>query len=385
MQRVLVENLALLLGSDAVVASPLGARVAAAYRLRGGGAQPATPGPGGLTLEAVWMVTRPGAAQALLVRRTDAAGALPDPARTPWRRPTAGSWRPSPGRSRGSLAPSIHLESLSRLRRSPASRASSSMVRAVSAMEAASSVVAEALRSVKPRVTAMACPPPRGPGLDLQGPGDGLHLLGVSRTSCSMEARLRATAATASPPASHPLVAFLDQAVDLPGRVGAALGQLADLVGHHREALAVLAGLGRLDGGVEAQQVGLPGDLRDHRGDPRDLGGALLDGGHGLGGLPGAAQPFPARLEGALGQALRRAGALPGLLDRAGHAGQGGGGAFHRLPLLVGAAADLAGGRNSSAPRWRPVRWRSRRSARRSGPSPGCPRAAARWPGSGFG
>ena len=66
MQRVLVDNLALLLGSDAVVASPLGDRVAADYRVevdvRGCAAWPA----GGLTLDAAWMVTRPGAARAVL-------------------------------------------------------------------------------------------------------------------------------------------------------------------------------------------------------------------------------------------------------------------------------------------------------------------------------
>ena len=79
MQRVLVDNLALLLGSDAVVASPLGDRVAADYRVevdvRGCAAWPA----GGLTLDAAWMVTRPGAARAVLVRRTTLREALPDP------------------------------------------------------------------------------------------------------------------------------------------------------------------------------------------------------------------------------------------------------------------------------------------------------------------
>jgi uncharacterized lipoprotein YmbA len=78
MRRVLVDDLGLLLGSDDVVESPLGARVAAAYRLevevRSLDARPGT----GLTLEAVWMVTRPGAAQAVLVRRATLREALPD-------------------------------------------------------------------------------------------------------------------------------------------------------------------------------------------------------------------------------------------------------------------------------------------------------------------
>ncbi len=79
MRRVLVENLGMLLGSDAVVASPYGDRVAAAYRLevevRGCAVQPGD----GLGLEAVWMVTRPGTAKALLVRRTVLREALAGP------------------------------------------------------------------------------------------------------------------------------------------------------------------------------------------------------------------------------------------------------------------------------------------------------------------
>jgi len=78
MQRVLVENLAALLGSDAVVPSPRGEQVAAAYRVevevRGFAARP-----GELSLEAVWVLTRPGAAQAVLVRRSVLRQALPDP------------------------------------------------------------------------------------------------------------------------------------------------------------------------------------------------------------------------------------------------------------------------------------------------------------------
>ena len=38
---------------------------------------------------------------------------------------------------------------------------------------------------------------------------------------------------------------------------------------HHREAAAGVAGAGRLDGGIERQQIGLPRDLVDH---PDDVG-----------------------------------------------------------------------------------------------------------------
>lgn len=79
MQRVLVANLGLLLGSGAVVPSPYGARVAAAYRLEVV-VQTCAPQAGGtLAFEAVWMVTRPGAAPAVLLRRTALREALADP------------------------------------------------------------------------------------------------------------------------------------------------------------------------------------------------------------------------------------------------------------------------------------------------------------------
>ena len=50
---------------------------------------------------------------------------------------------------------------------------------------------------------------------------------------------------------------------DLCGRLLAALGELAHLGGHDREAPAVLARARGLDGGVEREQVGLAGDLLD--------------------------------------------------------------------------------------------------------------------------
>ena len=54
----------------------------------------------------------------------------------------------------------------------------------------------------------------------------------------------------------------LDPAGDVLGGPGGLLGQVLDLAGDHGEALAGLAGAGRLDGGVERQQVGLLGDRR---------------------------------------------------------------------------------------------------------------------------
>ena len=53
-----------------------------------------------------------------------------------------------------------------------------------------------------------------------------------------------------------------DQLLDVAGAFLAGLGQGAHFVGDHGEALAVLAGTRRLDGGVQREQVGLIGNPR---------------------------------------------------------------------------------------------------------------------------
>jgi hypothetical protein len=70
MQRVLVADLSLLLGSDAVVASPDGPRVGARYRLEVQVQSCDGRAGDGLALQATWMVTRVGVDQAVLFRRT---------------------------------------------------------------------------------------------------------------------------------------------------------------------------------------------------------------------------------------------------------------------------------------------------------------------------
>ena len=47
------------------------------------------------------------------------------------------------------------------------------------------------------------------------------------------------------------------------GLDGALFRQFPDFVGHHRKAPAAVSGVGRLDGGVHGQQVGLGGDAGD--------------------------------------------------------------------------------------------------------------------------
>ena len=83
-------------------------------------------------------------------------------------------------------------------------------------------------------------------------------------------------------PFLDPLRRFLDERGDLAGRLVGSLGQLADLVGHDGEAHAVLAGAGRLDGGVQRQQIRLAGDLGDHLDDLADLLRTGADQLHGL-------------------------------------------------------------------------------------------------------
>ena len=78
MQRVLVQDLGLLLGSDAVVPYPYGDRVRAAYQV-GVGILSCDAQSGPLTLEAVWMLTRPAVDRAVLVQRSVFREALPDP------------------------------------------------------------------------------------------------------------------------------------------------------------------------------------------------------------------------------------------------------------------------------------------------------------------
>ena len=49
-------------------------------------------------------------------------------------------------------------------------------------------------------------------------------------------------------------------------------------VGHHRKAAPLFAGPRRLDGGVQGEQVGLPGNVLDHVGDAGNLVGPAFQG-----------------------------------------------------------------------------------------------------------
>ncbi len=79
MQRVLAQDLALLLGSDTVVPSPYGDQVGAAFRVEVEVLSCDARAGAGLTLEALWLVTRAGGGPALAVRRTTLVEPLPGP------------------------------------------------------------------------------------------------------------------------------------------------------------------------------------------------------------------------------------------------------------------------------------------------------------------
>src|SRR5205085_603298 len=60
------------------------------------------------------------------------------------------------------------------------------------------------------------------------------------------------------------------------------LRQAAHLAGYDREAAPVFARAGRLDGGVQGQDVGLESDAVDHAGDLGDALARMADAAHGL-------------------------------------------------------------------------------------------------------
>ena len=164
------------------------------------------------------------------------------------------------------------------------------------------------------------------PGLGLGGAGAG-HLHRVGRV----------------------LLDLSDDLADLLGRLDRALGQLADLVGDDGEAPAGLAGAGRLDGGVQGEEVGLVRDLLDDLEDAPDLvralaetgddaGGVLHVLGDGLHAVDGAGHRLAAGLRvlgGAGADAVGLGGDLRHLGDRPRHLRHGGAGTPRRLAELL--------------------------------------------------
>ena len=67
------------------------------------------------------------------------------------------------------------------------------------------------------------------------------------------------------------------QNFDLLGRIGRALGQSLHLIGHDGKAAARFTGHGRLDRGVQRQNIGLFGDIVDQFDDVADFLGTLAE------------------------------------------------------------------------------------------------------------
>ena len=96
----------------------------------------------------------------------------------------------------------------------------------------------------------------------------------VAMAVCSSSTAAMASAmrASASPARDGVGLDRLDPGDDVAGRAAGLLREVLDLAGDDREALARLAGPGRLDGGVEREQVGLRCDGGDDLHDVADLG-----------------------------------------------------------------------------------------------------------------
>lgn len=125
-------------------------------------------------------------------------------------------------------------------------------------------------------------------------------------------------------------------------------GQIANLLGHHREAASLLAGAGGLNGCVQGQEVGLLGDVPDQGQDLADLLGLLgqafhrlLDGVHAFHRFAGLNFPLGGGFRGVLGEDHRLFGPLL-------HGGHGfvhlldaPGAALHIFALGLGARGHL--------------------------------------------
>ena len=164
---------------------------------------------------------------------------------------------------------------------------------------------------------------------------------------------------------------------NLLGRARGLVGERLHLGGHHREALAGLAGARRLDGGIERQQIGLRGDLGnqpDHRADALRR---LVERADGLVGPLGVGDRRARHLQAARGL-------LADLLDRVrqlfgrGHgeidalAGfrRGGGRRRHPAQRVFGHLLHGGRGRGERAGRLLRSRRSRRRSRRRTRRSP---------------
>lgn len=71
-----------------------------------------------------------------------------------------------------------------------------------------------------------------------------------------------------------------DSKSDFLGRFGGLIGEAFDLIGDHGEAFARLPSACGLDGGVQRQKIGLPGDVLNQLDDGADLSGVVHQRSH---------------------------------------------------------------------------------------------------------
>ena len=124
------------------------------------------------------------------------------------------------------------------------------------------------------------------------------------------------------------------------------LSQGSHLVGDHRETGASLPRAGRLDSGIEGQDVGLKRDLIDILHDLSHLRTRRLDRGHRLVHRPHRADTRLCRRAGLIGEGFGLVGVVRGAADHGRHLLQARAGLRHRRPLLAATFREqLARGR----------------------------------------
>ncbi|MCW0466523.1 hypothetical protein NB705_003596 [Xanthomonas sacchari] len=138
----------------------------------------------------------------------------------------------------------------------------------------------------------------------------------------------------------------VDQALDLLGGIGRALGEGSHFAGDHGEAAALFAGTRRFHGRVQGEDVGLEGDAVDHADDVGDLLRRGLDPTHGLDHLADHRAALRGDRGCTGGELVGLAGVLGVLLDRGGQLFHRRSGLFQAGRLLFGAARQIvvAGG-----------------------------------------
>ena len=122
--------------------------------------------------------------------------------------------------------------------------------------------------------------------------------------------------------------------------------KVAHFAGYHGKASALVAGTGRFYGGIEGEDVGLEGDVVDHRNDIHDLARRFVDVVHGGDDLTDHFNAFTGYVGSADGKLVGLFGVFGIMLHGGGQLFHAGGGLFQTGGLLFGAVRQVivAGG-----------------------------------------